>query len=91
VSKTTLDSLASAGLLFLPARIAKDARNRRIFELWLACHTQQEIAEAVGLTEEGVRLVTQETASLPKLGKSDKAAAEHATGFDPYADPLPSG
>jgi len=37
--------------LFLLSRIdkdAKDARNRRIFNLWMACYTQQEVAEAVG-------------------------------------------
>jgi hypothetical protein len=29
----------------LLSSIDKDARNRHIFDLWLACHTQQEIAE----------------------------------------------
>lgn len=27
---------------------AKERRDQRIFELWLACHTQEEIAEMVG-------------------------------------------
>ena len=30
---------------------AKEARNKRIFDLWLACHTQGEIAEAVGVSQ----------------------------------------
>lgn len=62
---------------------AKEARNRRIFDLWLACWTNKEIADDVNLTEEAVRQVTQETADLPKLGKPQQAAAEHATDFEP--------
>lgn len=61
---------------------AKEARDRRIFDLWLACWTNKEIAEEVGLTEEAVRLITQESAELPKLGKPDRAAADHAVDFD---------
>lgn len=59
---------------------AKEARDRRIFELWLACWTQQEIADEVGITNQQV---SQITAELPKLGKQEKASAEHATDFDP--------
>lgn len=47
-------------------RIDKDAkveRDRRIFELWLACHTQEEIAEAVGCSRQTVDIV------LPKMDK----------------------
>ena len=29
----------------------KDERNKKIADLWLACHTEEEIAEAVGVTE----------------------------------------
>jgi len=62
---------------------AKEARNRRIFELWMQCWTQEEIAEAVGLTKVAVHEVCSETASLPKLNKPDQAAATHATDFKP--------
>ena len=61
---------------------AKEARNRRIFDLWLACWTVDEIAEEVGLTKQAISLVCQETADLPKLDKPQQAAAEHATDFD---------
>lgn len=67
-------------------RIDKDAkaeRDARIFEMWLACWTQREIAEEVGLTEEAVRQITQESADLPKLGKPDQSTATHATDFTP--------
>ena len=64
----------------LLSRIDKDAkvRNRRIFALWMACHTQEEIAEREGITKETVSEICREMADLPK---SDKAAAEHATEF----------
>ena len=62
---------------------AKEARNRRIFEMWMACHTQDQIAEAVGCSRQNVDRVLPEMASLPKLAKSDAAAADHATDFEP--------
>jgi hypothetical protein len=66
------------------SRIDKDAkadRDRRIFDLWLACWTQQEIADELGLdaTDKAVR-VSGNVADLPK---NQKAAADHATDFDP--------
>jgi hypothetical protein len=57
--------------------------DRRIFDLWLACHTQEEIAEAENVTQQTVSLVLQETADLPKLVKSGAAASEHAVDFEP--------
>lgn len=66
-------------------RIDKDTkakRDRRIRSNWLACWTNKEIAELEGLTEEAVRQITQEFPDLEKLGKPDKASAEHATDFD---------
>ena len=46
----------------------------------MACWTQQEIAEATGVTKETVSEVCQKSAKLPE---SDKAAAAHATDFQP--------
>jgi hypothetical protein len=62
---------------------AKEARDRRVFDLWLACWTLKEIAETVGLTKQAVDLVCQESANLPKLDKSSQAQADHAIGFEP--------
>lgn len=62
---------------------ARSARNQRIFDLWLACWTAEEIAEATGITKQAVNDVCQEMANLPKLDKPDRAAAEHASDFDP--------
>ena len=61
---------------------AKDVRNRRIFDLWLSCRTEEEIANEVGITKQAVSLVCQEMADLPKLDKPSQAAADHATDFD---------
>jgi hypothetical protein len=67
------------------SRIDKDsreARNKRIFDLWMACYTQEEIAEKENVTHQSVDLILQEMADLPKLAKSDKAMAEHAADFE---------
>jgi hypothetical protein len=50
--------------------------------MWMACYTGAEIAKVEDLTEEATRQITQKSASLPELGKSELAAAEHATDFD---------
>ena len=58
---------------------SKEARDKRIFDLWLACWTLEEIAADTGVTKETVSAICQKTAELPK---SDKPAAEHATDFE---------
>ena len=58
----------------------KEARDKRIFDLWLACYTQEEIAEQVGITSQGVGLVLKETAELPEVSKP---YALHQVDFDP--------
>ena len=59
---------------------AKEARNKRIFEMWMACATLEDIAAATDVTKETASQVCQNLAELPK---SDKASSEHATDFDP--------
>ena len=58
---------------------AKEAWDKGIFEMLLACYTQQEIAKEEGLTQKAVGLILEETAELPKLLKP---AAEHAVDFE---------
>jgi hypothetical protein len=53
---------------------------RRIFDLWMACHAQEEIAERESVTKETISAICQKMAELPK---SDKPAADHLTDFDP--------
>jgi len=66
---------------------AKEARNRRIFNLWLACWTQDLIAEEVGCTRDKGREVKQlklgESTNLAEFPKTVHAAAEQARHFDP--------
>lgn len=62
---------------------AKEARDRRIFELWLACHTQQEIAESVGRDQSVVSDQVKGFMDFGRLADSHKAAASHITDFTP--------
>jgi len=65
------------------SRIDKDskaARNKRIFAAWLACDTQEEIAERESVSRMDVSRVCNEMAELPE---SYKPAASHLTDFDP--------
>ena len=70
------------------SRIDKDARaerNQKIFDLWMQCYTQQEIADVIGCVKAEVSGVCSKTATLPNLNKSDKSAAEHVTHFTRFA------
>ncbi len=53
---------------------AKEARNKRIFAAWLACHTQEEIGEREGVSHPAVNAILSEMADLPKLTKPEQAA-----------------
>lgn len=68
------------------SRIDKDtraARNKRIFEMWLACHTQAEIASALDCSRDEVRGQVEGFGEIGSLAETPKAAANHATEFDP--------
>lgn len=60
---------------------AKEARDRRVFELWLACWTQNEIADSVGVTQSEVAKSIP-SGDIAILNKSEAASAGHATDFD---------
>ena len=57
--------------------------------MWLACHTQEEIAEAVGLnpTDKALRV----SGNLEDLPKNQKSAAEHATDSGARNSPKRNG
>ena len=68
------------------SRIDKDskkARDKRIFDLWLACHTQAEIAETVAAPQRTVADVVKGFSENGRLAESAKATASHATDFEP--------
>lgn len=62
---------------------AKDERNRRIFDLWLSCHTQEEIAEAVDVDRGEVKRGFGQFGNLADLTKTDQLAANHEADFTP--------
>jgi len=51
--------------------------------MWLACYTQQEIADAIGIPRKTVDDTFGESGEIAKLAKTDQSAAEHATDFTP--------
>jgi hypothetical protein len=67
------------------SRIDKDtkaARNKRIFDLWMACYTQQEIAEHEGLSREAISDITSSFGSFGNLAETTKATALHQVDFE---------
>lgn len=64
----------------------KEKRDKRIFELWMACWTQEQIAAEVGCSQSEVDRQTApftRNGNVADLGKTTQAAADHATDFDP--------
>jgi DNA modification methylase len=61
----------------------KEAQDKRIFELWLACWTQEEIAEAEDIAQSVVNEKIKDFIGFGKFAKNDKTTAEHLTDFDP--------
>ena len=60
---------------------AKEARTRRVFDLWLACHTQKEISSLVGVDQSTIsRMVStfMQKRDLAFLHKGHWTNADHA-------------
>ena len=57
----------------------------------MACHTQEEIAAAEDVAQQTLSDLVKSFTEIGNLAKSGKAAAEHATDFDPpiYNVPAP--
>ncbi len=64
-------------------RELKSAREEKILSMWLACHTQQEIADAVGVSVGGVNEFVQNISKTDALPKLKKSAISHEDGFEP--------
>jgi DNA modification methylase len=67
------------------SRIDKDAKEKqgqRIFDMWLACHTQEEIAEAEEIDRSIISDRTKNFVGFGQVSKSHKTIAEHLTDFD---------
>lgn len=61
----------------------KEAREKKIFSMWMACHTQQEIADTIGIAQQTVAGEIADFTEIGQLSESGKAAANHATDFEP--------
>lgn len=59
------------------SRRPQEQRRETIRDMWLACHTQQEIADAVGVDEKTIRNELEETGELEALPKVRKLSALH--------------
>jgi hypothetical protein len=60
----------------------KESRNRKIFDLWLACYTQEEIAEAVNTPRKTVDDELEKSGEIGNLSESAKSLASHASDFE---------
>jgi hypothetical protein len=61
---------------------AKDARNKRIFAMWLACYTQEEIAQQENIDRTVISDLTKDFVEIGNLAENHKADSSHATDFD---------
>lgn len=55
----------------------REARKQKIFDMWLACYTQDEIAQAVGVSQDAVALETADLREMEKFPKVVKLASSH--------------
>lgn len=61
---------------------AKEARDRRIFDLWLACWTQEQIASELSVSQGEIAKIIP-NGDIAVLNKTDRASADHSTEFAP--------
>ena len=63
---------------------AAETRREQAYDLWLACYTQQEIAEQTGIPQRTVAHMVEDFTQIGNLSKMGKNAAE----FGSYDPPL---
>ena len=61
----------------------KDKRDRKIYDLWLACYTQDEIAAETECDQKTVTNVSESFRKTVLENPIPKSLAEHATDFTP--------
>lgn len=60
----------------------KAKRDRTIFDLWLACHTQEEIAKQAGCTRDEVQAQSEKFVESVLGNQTHKASASHLIDFE---------
>ena len=78
VSKRTVAAWLSKG-----KQDARQKQREEAFDMWLACHTQEEIADALGLTRTAIEHIVTNFADLQNLSQSQQNAALWNDGFKP--------
>ena len=61
---------------------SKEARDKRIFDLWMQCYTQEQIAEKESTPQQTIADICKGFTEIGNFDKSGKAHAEHATDFE---------
>ena len=61
---------------------SKERARKNVFDLWLACYTQEEIADKLGLQQQTISGWLDGLTDFGQMSESSKVAAEHATDFD---------
>ena len=68
------------------ARTVKDQkgkRDKKIFDMWMACHTQEEMASEIGVPRETVRNQVDGFGQTVLENQKAKTLADHTADFDP--------
>lgn len=61
----------------------REQRKETIFNMWLACHTQEEIAEAVGVSIGEINNQIKECSDLERFPKMNKLSATFEDNYTP--------
>ena len=64
-------------------KLTKQQQGREARSMVMACYTQQEIADAVGMERDSINKSFGDFGNIAEFGKTAQAAAEHATDFEP--------
>jgi hypothetical protein len=72
-----------SGWLARTVKEQKDRRDRKIFQMWMACHPQEEISKAADCDQATVARLTDEFMRTVLQNQMHKSAADHATDFKP--------
>jgi hypothetical protein len=64
-------------------REEKDRRDKKIFAMWLACHSQQEIADDIRCDQATVQRTANGSMQTVLENRMHKSLAEHASDFAP--------
>lgn len=65
---------------------AKQEEDRKIWDMWLACATQEEIGKAVGLTQQAIAVRITKITESPEIGNPDPLCVYNVWNFSKCDD-----